>query len=89
MQKVKQSLEVLVGQQIRALRIDQGLSVEQLAAAIGASLAELEGYENGCSRPSAARLWELAQTLRVPLSVLFNCVIEIGNPQGGGIGPIH
>jgi transcriptional regulator with XRE-family HTH domain len=67
----KRSLEMLVGAQIRALRVALGMKLADLAAAAGLSQGMLSKVENGQTSPSLATLQALAQALNMPLGSFF------------------
>lgn len=60
-----------LGSRIRALRLDRGLSLAQLAAATGVSEATMSRIETGASEVSAPHLYSLAQELRTDISSFF------------------
>jgi transcriptional regulator with XRE-family HTH domain len=64
-------LDALVGERLRALRQQRGLSAGVLGAAIGVSAAEIGRFEAGLTRIGAARLTRLAGTLGVHISAFF------------------
>lgn len=64
-------LERALGNQIRALRRQQDLSVAHLAGAAGISNGMLSKIENGVISPSLATLQAIGTALQVPLSSLF------------------
>ena len=45
-----------------------GLTQQQLAGACGVRFQQIQKYECGANRISAARLWQLAEVLEVPIS---------------------
>ena len=67
----ERALERALGQQIRALRRRQDLSVSDLAQAAGISLGMMSKIENGQISASLTTLQSLSQALSVPLSSLF------------------
>jgi transcriptional regulator with XRE-family HTH domain len=64
-------VDILVGINLRRLRINAGMTMVELAAEIGVSYQQLQKYEHGRNRLSASMLWECAQALDVPLTSLF------------------
>lgn len=60
-----------VGQRLRAIRKDKGLSQEMLAKNLGITFQQVQKYEHGTNRISASRLHEAAAFLGVPVSSLF------------------
>ena len=64
-------LEVAIGRETRALRLQQGLTVADLAGKAGLSGGMLSKIENGQAQPSLTTLQALAQALQVPLTAFF------------------
>ena len=60
-----------LGEDLRALRKAQGLTLEDLAAASGKSLSFISKIERGQARPSVTTLQELAGALAVPVGWFF------------------
>lgn len=60
-----------VGRQIATVRVQSDVSQGQLARAIGISFQQLQKYENARNRVSASMLYEIATSLGVPVSRLF------------------
>src|ERR1700757_3371465 len=67
-----QDIDRHVGARIRERRIMLGLTQQQLADLIGVTYQQAHKYERGINRVSAARLFEIAQVLRVPVSYFFD-----------------
>jgi transcriptional regulator with XRE-family HTH domain len=63
-----------VGARIRERRIMLGLSLQALAAQIGATNQQLHKYEKGINRIAAGRLHQLAQALDVEVGYFFEDV---------------
>lgn len=55
----------LVGQRIREVRKQKGISQEHLGKGAGVSFQQVQKYENGTNRVSVGRLVEIALTLDV------------------------
>ncbi|MEE1793748.1 XRE family transcriptional regulator [Streptomyces sp. BE308] len=66
-----------VGPRLRALRRERGITLADLASAIGVSESTLSRLENGQRRPSLELLLPLARTYDVPLDDL------VGAPRTG------
>src|SRR5881409_3494887 len=64
-------LTSVVGENLRRLRTDRGLSLEKLAQASGVSRAMLGQIELGQSAPTINVLWKIAQALDVSFSALI------------------
>ena len=63
--------DVAIGQKLRALRLDRGLSQGALAAQVGVTFQQLQKYEKGVNRISAGRLAALAAALGVPVTAFY------------------
>jgi transcriptional regulator with XRE-family HTH domain len=70
-------LDALVGERLRVLRLQCGLSPALLASRIGVSAAEIARFEAGLMRIGATRLLRLADALGVHVSAFF----DAGRPQ--------
>lgn len=64
-------IDKLIGVQIRLRRSAIGLSQEALAAAIGVTFQQIQKYEKGVNRVSAATLVRMAEALEVDVSSLM------------------
>ncbi len=64
-------VDVHVGQRLRLLRKERGLSQTALAARVGVTFQQLQKYETGKNRLSASRLYRLAFVLGVDVSAFF------------------
>jgi transcriptional regulator with XRE-family HTH domain len=60
-----------LGRQLRQERRAKSLTMEQLAQAIGVSVQQVQKYETGSSAMSAARVFQIARVLDLPLNRLF------------------
>jgi len=60
-----------IGAAIRKRRKELGLSQEQLAEKAGVSYQQLQRYENGGSMMNVENVQRIAQSLQIPVSLLF------------------
>ena len=60
-----------IGARICRRRNDYGISMQQLATAIGVSWQQIQKYENGTSDVSISRLCAIAYQLQVPMDWFF------------------
>ncbi|WP_433249373.1 helix-turn-helix domain-containing protein [Streptosporangium sp. CA-135522] len=58
-----------VGQRIRRLREERGISLSELARRAGVGKATLSGLENGTRNPTLETLWAVTAGLGVPLAL--------------------
>ncbi len=66
--------DLLVGANIRILRIEHGLTLQELASQLGMSHQQLQKYETGSNRVSAGVICVLARAFSVPVDALFKGV---------------
>jgi transcriptional regulator with XRE-family HTH domain len=64
-------VDVHVGKRIRHRRWLLGMTQQQLAEQVGIKFQQIQKYETGANRVSASRLWDIADTLGVPVSFFF------------------
>lgn len=64
-------MDRVIGQRIRAAREAAGLGQTALGEAIGIAFQQIQKYENGTNRVTAARLFEICQVLKVPIASMF------------------
>ncbi|HEY3797252.1 MAG TPA: helix-turn-helix domain-containing protein [Caulobacteraceae bacterium] len=76
-------VDLHVGARIRMRRRMQGVSQEKLADALGLTFQQVQKYERGANRVSASKLYEIAATLRAPISYFFDGLADPAQPAGG------
>ena len=72
-----QSLDKVVGRNVRVHRLAKGLSQTDLADKLGITFQQIQKYEKGTNRVGASRLQQISEILQVPVSFLFE-----GGPSG-------
>lgn len=65
-----------VGKRIRHRRWLIGMTQQQLAEQVGIKFQQIQKYETGANRVSASRLWNIADTMEVPVSFFFEGLQE-------------
>src|ERR1700761_8533104 len=65
-------IDLHLGKRLRRPRRLLGLTQQQLAAAVGVRFQQIQKYECGANRISAARLWSLAEALEVPVGYFYD-----------------
>jgi transcriptional regulator with XRE-family HTH domain len=60
-----------IGRKIRALRIAKGVSQTTIAAGLGLTFQQVQKYEKGANRVSAARLQKIAGMLNTPITFFY------------------
>ncbi|MEQ1868247.1 MAG: helix-turn-helix transcriptional regulator [Micropepsaceae bacterium] len=68
---MKNPVDLHIGQRVRHRRWLTGMTQQNLAEAIGIRFQQVQKYESGANRISAARLWEIARALGVPISFFY------------------
>ena len=71
-----EAITINVGQQIRALREQQGLSLRALAERCGLSMNAISLIERGENSPTVSSLHLLALALNVPITAFFEAKQE-------------
>ena len=82
-------IDLHLGKRLRRRRRLLGLTQQQVAQVVGIRFQQIQKYECGANRISAARLWQLAQALEVPVSYFFDGLNEVQprrEREGGGEG---
>lgn len=75
-------IDIYLGRQLRRRRRLLRLTQEQIAGACGVRFQQIQKYECGANRMSAARLWRLAQALQVPVGYFFDGLPAAGRSLG-------
>jgi transcriptional regulator with XRE-family HTH domain len=69
-------IDLHLGKRLRRRRRLLGLTQQQLAVAVGIRFQQIQKYECGANRISAARLWQLAEALEVQISYFYDGLAE-------------
>jgi len=64
-------VDVHVGKRVRHRRWLTGMTQQQLAEKVGIKFQQIQKYETGANRISASRLWDIADSMDVPVSFFF------------------
>ncbi|ABI66791.1 MULTISPECIES: helix-turn-helix domain-containing protein [Maricaulis] len=64
-------IDLHVGKRLRRRRRLLGLTQQQLAESVGIRFQQIQKYECGANRVSASRLFELAESLDVPVQYFY------------------
>jgi transcriptional regulator with XRE-family HTH domain len=64
-------LDTKIGKRIREARRAQGMAQEALAKGLGITFQQVQKYENGFNRVSAARLYDIAAVLGMPITYFY------------------
>jgi transcriptional regulator with XRE-family HTH domain len=82
-------IDLHLGRRLRRRRRLLSLTQQQLATAVGIRFQQIQKYECGANRISAARLWQLAEALEIPISYFYDGLGETQarrdrEPEGKG-----
>lgn len=66
------AIDALVGQRIRARRLELKMNQTELGKAVGISFQQIQKYEKGTNRVGASRLSALAFALQVSVTYFFD-----------------
>lgn len=69
---MKHPVDVHVGKRVRHRRWMVGMTQQQLAEKVGIKFQQIQKYETGMNRISASRLWDISESLSVPVSYFFD-----------------
>jgi transcriptional regulator with XRE-family HTH domain len=69
--KEPDSIDRIVGRNIRIHRLQKGLTQTELADALGLTFQQVQKYEKGTNRVGSGRLLRIATFLDVPVTALF------------------
>ena len=71
-------IDLHLGRRLRRRRRLLGLTQQQVAEAVGIRFQQVQKYECGANRVSAARLWQLATALEAPVTYFFDGLEALG-----------
>jgi len=77
------ALDALLGQRVRYLRREKGMSQTALAEQVGMTFQQVQKYENGSNRISATTLVKLAEALDVTAVALLSGLDGTGRDSTG------
>ncbi len=70
-------IDVHLGKRLRRRRRLLGLTQQQLAGSCGVRFQQIQKYECGANRISAARLWQLSEALEVPVGYFYDGLSDV------------
>ena len=77
--------ELEIGQKVRVLRLQAGLTQEKLAEMLGITFQQVQKYERGVTKVNLLKLQQIANVLQVPVTVFFDdsscCVYQLTNDE--------
>jgi transcriptional regulator with XRE-family HTH domain len=80
-------IDLHLGKRVRRRRRLLGLTQEQLAQAVGVRFQQIQKYECGANRISAARLWLLSEALQVPVPYFYEGLSDGPHLAAANDGP--
>ncbi len=78
-------VDLHVGRKIRQRRCLAGMTMQQLGDQVGIHFQQIQRYETGANRISASRMWDIAATMEVPVSLFFEGI----DGQAPDMGKTH
>lgn len=70
-------IDLHLGRRLRRRRRLLGLTQQQLAVQVGIRFQQIQKYECGANRISAARLWRLAEALETSVAYFYDGLAEV------------
>lgn len=65
-------IDLHLGRRLRRRRRLLGMTQQQVADVVGIRFQQVQKYECGANRVSAARLWQLSEALEAPVAYFFD-----------------
>jgi transcriptional regulator with XRE-family HTH domain len=75
-----QPIDVVIGRNLRAVRMKCGLSQDRVGELLGTSFQQVQKYEKGVNRIAASTIWRLVHALNVSFSEFYEG-IEAPTPE--------
>jgi transcriptional regulator with XRE-family HTH domain len=69
--KSPKPVDITVGQNIRIIRLQRGMSQSELATSLGVTFQQVQKYEKGTNRVGGSRMFQVAEALGVAIEQLF------------------
>jgi len=70
-------IDLHLGKRLRRRRRLLGLTQQQLANSVGIRFQQIQKYECGANRISAARLWQLSEALETPVGYFYDGLADM------------
>lgn len=83
-QKTPNPVDIHVGSRVRMRRMLVGMSQETLGEQLGLTFQQVQKYEKGSNRIGASRLYQIAQTLNVPVDYFYDGLAANGQQKASG-----
>lgn len=75
------AVDKIVGNKLRRLRISAGMSQNELGEKLGITFQQIQKYEAGTNRISAASLYAFSKVFDTPVSEFFDDVVPSRDPK--------
>lgn len=82
MEPAADHIDVHIGRRLRRRRRLLGLTQQQLAGSCGVRFQQIQKYECGANRISAARLWKISEALQVPVGYFYDGLADAAASGG-------
>jgi len=76
-------IDVIVGANLRALRVSASLSQERVGELVGVTFQQIQKYERGTNRVGASRLWKFCEVFNIEPNVLYDGVGNLNDKKNG------
>ena len=86
MQNNLKHLDIVIGRNLKLLRLSRGMTQTTLADSLGLTFQQIQKYETGTNRISASRLIEIARILQATLYELLPADGHFPNAQDIALG---
>ncbi len=80
---VNAAIDGFIGIRMRERRLALQISQSELGSKLGVSYQQVQKYENGANRVSAARLFDICEALDLPLASMFERKLKAGQGKSG------
>jgi transcriptional regulator with XRE-family HTH domain len=80
---VNAAIDGFIGIRMRERRLALQMSQSELGSKLGVSYQQVQKYENGANRVSAARLFDICEALDLPLASMFERKLKTGQGKSG------
>lgn len=77
-------IDLHLGRRLRRRRRLLGMTQQQVADIVGIRFQQVQKYECGANRVSAARLWQLAGALEAPVAYFYEGLENVAGPERRG-----
>lgn len=78
MMEKNMEISLIIGENLKRLRLERNLSLGQLSGQCGVSKVMLSQIEKGISNPSINTIWKIADSLHVPYTALLDQNVDHG-----------